>query len=534
MKIFTPLKNLARVFLIVLSGFFMSWNFDSNNKYLYADADFRFLEADITQIQQGYKDGSFTIREVTQAYLDRIQLLDRSGPSLNSIIQVNPDAIQIAEALDKEMEMGIIRGPLHGIPIILKDNINTHDKLATTAGSRALRNSFPPDESYIAKRLKDGGALILGKANLSEWANFRGELSPSGWSGLGGLTKNPYLLDRSPGGSSSGSAVAVSANLTMLAIGTETNGSIITPSNHNGIVGIKPTVGLISRSGIIPISYTQDTPGPMARTVRDAAICMGTLTGIDTTDEKTMASEGKYFDDYTQFLNEDGLKGKRIGVPRGPFGIHYKVDELMIKAMNLIVNQGAEIIIIGEIEVQNNRDYSMQIMLYEFKDGLTKYFNSLGPAAPVRSIDDLIKFNETDSVELKYFNQKYLEMALEKGDLSSSEYQKALANMLKLSRELGIDRIMNAHNLDAIIAPSGGPAWKTDLINGDSHKVGSAAIAARAGYPNITVPMGFIGELPVGISFFGSAWSEPVLIEMAYAYETASKHRKRPKFLTED
>ncbi len=534
MKIFTSLKNLARVFLIVLSGFFMSWNFDTNNTYLNVDNNFRFLEADITQIQNGYKNGVFTIKEVTQAYLDRIQKIDRSGPILNSFIQVNPDAIQIAEVLDKEMEMGIIRGPLHGIPVVLKDNINTHDKLATTAGSRALRNSFPPYDSYIAQRLKDGGALIIGKANLSEWANFRGELSPSGWSGLGGQTKNPYILNRSPGGSSSGSAVAVSANLAMLAIGTETNGSIITPSNHNGIVGIKPTVGLISRSGIIPISYTLDTPGPMARTVRDAAICLGTLTGIDSTDAKTMESEGRFLNDYTQFLNEDGLKGKRIGVPRGPFGIHYKVDDLMIKAIKLMINMGAEVVMIGEIEILDIQGYSMQIMLYEYKYGLNKYFNSLGPTAPVKSIQDLIKFNEMDSIELKYFNQRYLEMAQEKGDLSSPEYQESLSYLLKGSREMGIDRIMNEYNLDAIIAPSGGPAWKTDLINGDSHKVGSAAIAARAGYPNITVPMGFIGDLPVGISFFGSAWSEPVLIEMAYAYETATYHRKPPKFLTED
>lgn len=497
-------------------------------------SEFPFPEHDITQIQQGYKDGSFTIREVVQAYLDRINEIDKNGYELNSIIEVNPDALQIAEALDKEFEAGDIRGPMHGIPVVLKDNIDTHDNMSTTAGSRALAGSHPLQDSFVAKQLKAAGAVIIAKANLSEWANFRGELSSSGWSGVGGQAKNPYVLDRNPCGSSSGSAVAVAANLTMIAIGTETNGSIVCPSNNNGIAGIKPTVGLVSRSGVIPISYTQDTPGPMARTLRDAAICLGAIVGTDDLDKKTLASEGKFYSDYTQFLKEDGLQGKRIGLYKAPLGRNYKVDTLFYQAVEVLKSKGAEIIEIESIAAGNMGRYSFEIMLYEYKAGLNAYFESLGPDAPVKSLEELIAFNRLDSVELKYFNQKYLEMAQEKGDLASEEYQDALAKMLKGSREDGIDRVMDEHNLDAIIAPTGSPAWKTDLTNGDSFQLGSSSPAARAGYPNITVPMGFIDALPVGISFFGRAWSEPVLLEMAYAYENETRHRKAPEFLVSD
>jgi len=490
--------------------------------------NFRFEEQGIQQIQQGYKDGTFTVKEVVQAYLDRIDSVDKHGPKLNSIIQINPDALQIAEELDKEMKAGKSRGPLHGIPVVLKDNIDTHDKMATTAGSRALRNSFPLNDSFLAKRLREAGAVIIGKSNLSEWANFRGQLSTSGWSGAGGQTKNPYDISRNPCGSSSGSAVAVAANLTMLAIGTETDGSIVCPSQTNGIVGIKPTVGLVSRSGVIPISFTQDTPGPMARTVRDAAICLGALVGVDSADTKTLASKGQFHTDYTKFLNKDGLKGKRIGLYKAPMGINYKVDTLMNQAVKYLKSQGAVIVEIGEIYDRKVDKFSFEIMLYEYKDGLNKYFQSLGPKAPIKNVEELIAFNRADSVELKYFNQHYLEMAQEKGDLSSPEYQKALAQMLKGSREDGIDRVMNEHDLDAIVTPAGAPAWKTDLTNGDSFQVGSSSAAAQAGYPNITVPMGFIDDLPVGISFFGRAWSEPVLIEIAYAYETGTKFRRAP------
>ncbi len=491
-------------------------------------------EITIDEIQQSYIEGEYTVTQLTQFYLDRINSLSMNGPELNAVLTINPDALNIAAQLDEELQNSKTRSPLHGIPVLLKDNIDTYDKMATTCGSRALMNSFPLKDSYIAKQLRDAGAVIIGKANLSEWANFRGELSTSGWSGVGGQTKNPYVLSRNPCGSSSGSAVAVSANLTMLAIGTETNGSIVCPSHSNGIVGIKPTVGLISRSGIIPISFTQDTPGPMTRTVRDAAIFLGALVGVDSTDEKTLESRGKFYSDYTEFLKEDGLKGKRIGLYKGPLGKNYKVDTLMYKAVDFLKSQGVEIIEIDEISSGKVGYYSFEIMLYEYKDGLNKYFQSLGSDAPVKSIEELIAFNQSDSIELNYFNQKYLEMAQEKGDLTSEEYVEALAKMMKGSREEGLDRVMNLHNLDAIIAPTGSPAWKTDLINGDSFQLGSSSPAARAGYPNITVPMGYVDELPVGISFFGRAWSEPLLLEIAYAYERGTKHRKSPKFLVSD
>lgn len=494
--------------------------------------DFRFLELDITQIQQGYKNGSYTIKELVQAYLDRISQIDQKGPALHSIIQVNPDALLIAEALDKEMKQGKVRGPLHGIPVLLKDNIDTHDKMATTGGSRALMSSHPLKDSYLAKQLREAGAVIIGKANLSEWANFRGQLSTSGWSGAGGLTKNPYILNRNPCGSSSGSAVAVSANLTMLAIGTETDGSIVCPSHSNGIVGIKPTVGLVSRSGVIPISFTQDTPGPMARTVRDAAIGLGALVGIDPADEKTLASKGRFYSDYTQFLKEDGLKGKRIGLFKAPLGINFKVDTLMSKAVSFLKSQGAEVIEVNELSRGKVDSCEMEIMLYEYKDGLNKYFQSLGPAAPVKSIEDLIRFNQSDPIELKYYNQSYLERAQQKGDLTQPGYLNALAKLMKGSREEGIDRVMNAENLDAIIAPTGSPAWISDLINGDSFSLASSSPAAQAGYPSITVPMGYIDALPVGISFFGRAWSEPLLLQIAYAYEQGTKHRRAPHFIS--
>ena len=526
--------NKVRIVLFTLLLVQISCQFPSEKEQSIDTDSFRFLEQDIAEIQQGYKDGTYTIKELVEAYLKRIEEIDKGGPMLNSIIQINPDAIQNAEQLDLEMVQGNIRGPLHGIPILLKDNIDTHDKMATTAGSRALMNSYPLKDSYIANQLKEAGAIIIGKANLSEWANFRGQLSSSGWSGVGGQTKNPYILSRNPCGSSSGSAVAVSANLTMLAIGTETNGSIVCPSNNNGIVGIKPTVGLISRTGVIPISFTQDTPGPMARTVRDAAICLGVLVGIDSADEKTLASQGKFYKDYTRFLKDDGLRNKRIGLYQIPLGINFKVDTLMYQAVAFMKSQGAEIIDINEIASGDVGNYSFEVMLYEYKDGLNKYFQSLGPGASIKSIEELIQFNRSDSIELKFFNQRYLEMAQEKGNLTDEAYQEALANMLKGSREEGIDRVMNLHNLDAIIAPTGSPAWKTDLINGDSFQLGSSSPAARAGYPNITVPMGYVDELPIGISFFGRAWSEPILLEIAYAYENGTIHRKAPKFLNSE
>lgn len=491
-------------------------------------------EMTITRMQQDYKDGKYTVTEVVSAYLDRIIKIDKNGPGLNSIIEINPDALQIAAELDKEIVAGKIRGPMHGIPVVLKDNIDTHDKMPNTAGATVLCNSFPKNESWVAKKLRESGAVIIAKSNLSEWANFRAMTSSSGWSGVGGQTKNPYVLDRNPCGSSSGSGVAVSANLCMLAIGTETNGSIVCPSNNNGIVGLKPTVGLISRSGIIPISFTQDTPGPMGRTVEDIAICLGTLTGIDSTDSKTFASEGKSLPDYSKFLRKDGLRGKRIGVIKGSTSFSFRVDTLMKQTIAFLKNQGAEIIEVEAPKASEYEDASFEVMLYEFKDGLNRYFAGLGDNIPVRNISELIEFNKSDSVELKYFDQKILEMAEKKGDLNSKEYKKSLAKMLRATREEGIDKMMNSNNLDALMAPTGSPAWKTDLLLGDHYVGGSSSLAAISGYPAITVPMGFVDELPVGVAFFGKAWSEPLLLEIAYSYEQGTKHRKAPKYLITD
>lgn len=489
---------------------------------------FRFEEFDIQQLQEGYAAGKYTIQEVVQAYLDRIEAIDRKGLQLNSIIQVNPDAMGIARELDNEQKSGKSRGPLHGVPVVLKDNIDTHDKMATTAGSRALLGSHPLQDSFVAMKLREAGAVIIGKANLSEWANFRGDMSSSGWSGAGGQTKNPYDVTRNPCGSSAGSGVAVSANLTMLAIGTETNGSIVCPSTANGIVGIKPTVGLVGRSGIIPISFTQDTAGPMARTVRDAAICLGALAGIDPDDAKTQVRERKEYKDYTQFLHADGLKGKRIGFYTAPMGRNPKVDKIMNEAVEYIKAQGAEVIEVKEIAASEVGRLSFEVMLFEYKDGLNKYFKSLGPGAKIKNLEGLIAFNKSDSIELGHYGQEYLEMALEKPGLDSDEYKEVLEKMLRGSREEGMDRVMDGQKLDAIIAPTGGPAWKTDWTNGDSGHLGSSSPAARSGYPSITVPMGFIEGLPVGISFLEGhgasryCWRWPMLTNKARS--TAGHH----------
>ena len=491
-------------------------------------AGFSLEEIDIAGIQEGYRNGMFTVKEVVQYYLDRIEAIDKNGYQLASILLVNDEALAIAGALDEEMAQGKMRGPLHGIPVVLKDNIDTYD-MATTAGSRALKDSYPPADSPVARQLREAGAVILGKANLSEWANFRGQMSSSGWSGMGGQTRNPYDTTRNPCGSSSGSAVAVAANLTMLAIGTETNGSIVCPSNNNGIVGIKPTVGLVSRTGIIPISYTQDTAGPMARTVRDAALCLGALVAVDSADGKMLMAGRKAYTDYTQFLHDDGLNGKRIGLYKAPYGRNFKVDAIMDQAVAWIRSQGAEVVEVERIGTDEVGRWSLEVMLFEYKEGLNKYFQSLGPGAKIKSLEDLIAFNKEDAVELKHYNQRYLEMALEKAGLDSKEYREIRDKMLRGSRQEGIDGVMDQYALDAIIAPTGGPAWKTDWINGDSFHVSSSSPAARSGYPNITVPMGFIEGLPVGISFFGRAWSEPVLLAMAYAYERGTRHRKAPR-----
>jgi amidase len=490
-------------------------------------------ELTIRQLQQGYKEGKYTVKDVVKVYLNRISEIDKNGPMLNSIIEINPDALNIAGELEKEAAEGKPGGSLYGVPVILKDNIDTHDRMATTAGATALRNSFPGSDSYVARKLREAGAIIIAKSNLSEWANFRAKMSSSGWSAIGGQTRNPYVLDRNPCGSSSGSGVAVSANLCMVAIGTETNGSIVCPSNNNGIAGVKPTVGLISRSGIVPISFTQDTPGPMARTVEDVAITLGALTGIDSTDSKTFASQGKFFTDYTGFLKKDGLKGKRIGLFKKAMGFSDKVDTLMNKTVAYLKANGAEVVGIEFPKGLNYEDASFQVLLYEFKDGLNKYFAGHNGSS-VKNIKDLIQFNKSDSVELKYFDQNLLEQADQKGDLNSTEYKKALATMTKATRDDGIDKVMNTYRLDAIMAPTGSPAWKTDMLLGDHFVGGSSSLAAISGYPAITVPMGFIDDLPVGVTFFGRAWNESILLEIAYSYEQGTKHRKTPKYIVSD
>jgi amidase len=488
-------------------------------------------EISIAQLSKAYDEGKFTVTQVVQEYLTRIKETDDNGPQLNAVIYVNSDALKQAEELDKELAAGKKRGPLHGIPVILKDNIDTYD-MPTTAGAVILKNSFPKNDAWVTKKLKEAGAIIIAKSNLSEWANFRSNISSSGWSGVGGQTKNPYILDRTPCGSSSGSGVAVAANLCAFAIGTETNGSIVCPSHNNGIVGIKPTVGLISRAGIIPISSTQDTSGPMGRTVEDAAIALGVMVGVDTSDNKTLASEGKYLTDYSSFLKADGLKGKRIGLLKNVGGFHYKVDELMEQAVAELKKQGAEVIEV-ELNVNEAEQASFQVMLYEFKAGLNAYLAGTTNAVKVKSLKDLIEFNKTDSAEAM-FDQKLLELAESKGDLNSKEYLEALVKMLKITREQGIDKVMNENKLDALMAPTGAPAWKIDLIDGDHFLGGSSSPAAISGYPNINVPLGFVNQLPVGVSFFGRAWSEGTLISIAYAYEQATKHRKKPEFKSEE
>jgi len=496
-------------------------------------------EITIADIHSGYDNNHFTVKELVSNYIDRIKSIDQSGPRLNSIIVINPDALSIADSLDERHKLGKKKGPLFGIPVLLKDNIDVRGKMPTTAGSRILKESFPLRDSWVAKKLKASGAIILGKTNLSEWANYRSSYSSSGWSGISGQTKNPYVLDRNPCGSSSGSAVSVSANLCVVSIGTETWGSIMCPSNANGIVGIKPTVGLWSRSGIVPISYTQDTAGPMSRTVRDAAIILGTVTGVDGRDKKTKKSKDNHYKDYTKFLNVNGLQNKRIGYVRTMEGKNHRVDLLMQEAIKDIRENGAEVIPIDNIfqnkdNKKNPEKNSLEVMAYEFKDGLKTYFDSLGPNAPVKDLKDVINQTLLDSVEMLYFNIERLEKAETKGDLNSKAYKEALQKMKTTTREMGIDRVMKEYNLDAFISPTGSPAWKTDLVNGDKYYISTTVFAALSGYPNINVPMGFIDNVPIGISFYGRAWSEPQLIEIAYSYEQKTMHRKKPEFLVSD
>jgi amidase len=499
----------------------------------YPVSDFELDEVSITELHAGMASGRWTAREITQLYLDRIAEVDRQGPTLRSIIELNPDALEVAGELDREREAGQVRGSLHGIPILLKDNIATHDGMTTTAGSYALEGSVPPEDSGVARALRTAGAVLLGKANLSEWANFRSSRSSSGWSGRGGQCRNPHVLDRNPCGSSSGSGAAASANLCAAAIGTETNGSIVCPANANGVVGIKPTVGLVSRSRIIPISHTQDTAGPMARTVRDAALVLGGLTGVDPDDPATEASRGHIEPDYTQFLDPDGLSGARIGVATQYAEGHEAVEALFQAALEVMRGAGATVVDVPEVEAWRRMGRaSGTLMRYEFKADLNAYLAGLGPEAPLRTLEEIIAFNEANADrELPYFQQEIMLQAQELGPLTEDEYLEAVAEAMRLSRDEGIDRVMEEYGLDAIVAPTGSPAWTTDLINGDRYHMGSSSPAAIAGYPNISVPMGYFSQLPVNISIWGRAWSEPELLRVAFAFEERTRHRRKPEFI---
>ena len=495
--------------------------------------EFELDELTIDGLQKAMQEGKYTARSLTEKYLARIQDIDKAGPRINSVIEVNPEALEIALALDKERGARGPRGPLHGIPILIKDNIDTADRMNTTAGSLALLGSTPPKDAFVAAQLRKAGAVILGKTNLSEWANIRSSHSTSGWSGRGGLTRNPYALDRNPCGSSSGTGAAVSANLCAAGVGTETDGSVVCPSSANGLAGMKPTLGLISRSGIIPIAHSQDTSGPMARTVRDVAILLGAMAGPDTEDKATAASAGKIQPDYTKFLDTAGLKGARIGVVRKYFGFNDAVDELMNNVIDQMKRAGADITDPADIPTLGKfDDTELLVLLYELKADLAAYLARLGATAPVKSLKDVIQFNEKHKdKEMFFFGQDLFLKAQEKGPLTTKEYVDALANNHKLTRADGIDFVMDKFKLDALIAPTGGPAWLTDLIDGDHSSGGSSNAAAVAGYPNINVTAGFLYGLPVGISFFGRAWSEPTLLKIAYAFEQLTQTRQKPLFL---
>jgi amidase len=495
---------------------------------------FELDETTISDLQEGMKSGRFTARSLVEKYSARIEEIDKSGPAINSIIELNPDALSIADSLDQERRAKGSRGRMHGVPVLIKDNIDTADRMMTTAGSLALVGSKPLRDSFVAQQLRSAGAVILGKTNLSEWANIRSSHSTSGWSGRGGLTKNPYALDRNPCGSSSGTGAGVSANLCAVGVGTETDGSIVCPSSSNGLAGIKPTVGLVSRSGIVPISHSQDGAGPMCRTVRDAAILLGALAGVDPRDAATVGSQSKSLTDYAQFCDPNGLKGARIGVARKYFGFSDGVDALMEQALDAMKKQGATLIDPADIETLGKFDESeLLVFMYELKADLNAYLAGLGPNAPVHTLKDIIEFNDRNrQKEMPYFGQDLFLKAEAKGPLTEKAYIDALDKNHQLARIEGIDATMDKYHLDAIVAPTGGPAWLTDLVNGDHVAGGSSNAAAVAGYPNINVTAGFISGLPVGISFFGRAWSEPTLIRLAFAFEQTTKARQAPRFLS--
>lgn len=489
-------------------------------------------EMTVAELEAAMVSGRYTSRRLVELYLARIAAVDQASGGINAVLELNPDALAIADERDRERREGRVRGPLHGIPVMIKDNIDTGDRMMTTAGSLALMGAPAPQDAFIVARLRAAGAVLLGKTNLSEWANYRSRRSSSGWSGRGRQTRNPYVLDRNPCGSSAGSAAAVSASFCAITIGTETDGSIVCPSSACGIVGIKPTVGLWSRSGIIPIAETQDTAGPMARTVADAVALLGPLTGVDAADARTAGSVGQAHADYRRFLDRDGLRGKRIGVLRSRFGFHEQVDAVLADALGQMQRAGA--VLVDPVEIASPRaigGFENVVLSYEFKDGINRYL-ATRVGVPVDSLAEVIAFNSRNAAtSMPYFQQETLEAAEQRGGLDSTEYQEALAGMLRGARAEGIDATMGEHGLDAILAPTGGPAWPIDLINGDHFGGGSSGFAARAGYPSITVPAGLVQGLPVGVSFFAGAWQEPALIAIASGFEQATRARRPPTFL---
>jgi len=498
-----------------------------------APAAFELDELGVAELQAAMTEGRSSARRLAELYLERIEAVDRSGPGLRSILETNPDALAIADALDAERRSGKLRGALHGIPVLLKDNIDTADAMQTSAGSLALVGAPAREDAGLVRRLREAGALILAKTNLSEWANIRSSRSTSGWSARGGLTRNPYALDRNTSGSSSGTAAAIAASLGTLGIGTETDGSILSPSNMQGLVGIKPTVGLVSRSGIVPISHSQDTAGPMCRTVRDAATLLGAIAGPDARDSATAAAEGRIARDYAACCDPAGLVGARIGVARQLFNAGPLVDDVMELALAALSDAGA--ILVDPVEISTLRQLDapeFEVLLFELKAGLERYLATRGPDFPYKSLADLIRFNmEHGEREMPFFGQELFLRAQMKGTLDSPEYHEALAKCRRLSREQGLDQVLAQHQLDALVAPSGSPAWVSDLVNGDHFVGGSSTLSAVAGYPAITVPAGMLFGLPVGISFMGAAWSEAKLIQLAYGFEQATRARRAPRFL---
>lgn len=493
---------------------------------------FEFADVAVAELAERMKTGRLTSRALTEAYLDRIAEIDAKGPTLRSVIETNPDALTIADESDKERKDKGPRGPLHGIPVLVKDNLGTADRMQTSAGSLALVGAKPPKDSFVVKRLREAGAVILGKTNLSEWANFRSSTSTSGWSGRGGLTRNPYALDRNCSGSSSGTGAAVAASLCAAGVGTETDGSIVSPSNNCGLVGLKPTVGLVSRSGIVPISASQDTAGPMGRTVGDVAILLGAMTGEDPEDRATAEPDGRRPHEFTKFLDPKGLKGARLGVLRKLPGMMDRTLAVYEEALRALKREGAELI--DEVDPKGFAeldDPEMVVLQYEFKAGLNAYLVRLGNSR-VKTLADVIAFNEKNrAAEIPYFDQDLLVKSQARGPLTDKAYKDARAVCLKLTRTEGIDAVLAKHKLVAIVGPTGGPAWLTDLITGDHFGGGTSSPAAVAGYPAITVPMGHVFGLPVGLSFVTRAWGEPALLKLAFAFEQATKARTPPKYL---